>query len=129
MTKRSQSRRAWIKEYVVGAALANGPESMLNAFRDIIQTRFSLVLQLLILFITTMAGGAWAGYLMARRTGNIRAGLIVGFLSFLIYLVLLPIISLLGWIPLEVPTAFIGFLVGGALGSRYSKTNLLVGKF
>lgn len=120
MDKEVQPRNVSLRDYAAGVAVANAPAWMLNTYRDIIKTQLSLIFQLLIIGLTTLAGGALAGYLIARKTGQIyqKAGVTTGLLSYVTYVVLSIILGFRG-MPYEDAVTITGFVVGAALGAKY----------
>ena len=120
-----------LKEYAAGALLANAPIWLLSA---VLPHRwfenYSIFLALLVYFIT-MSGGVWAGYLIARKTGQgyLRAGIPTGLFSYSLYALFMIITGVRGGILEDVPP-LLGFVLGGVAGVRYweiknSQTNTL----
>jgi hypothetical protein len=71
-------------------------------------------------YLIAMAGGASAGYLIARKTGQsyLKAGLPTGFFSYSLYAISMSLIGVKGGFIEDVPALF-GFFIGGAVGARY----------
>jgi len=120
MGKEVQPRSVSLRDYASGVAVANAPAWMHNTYRDIIATQLSLVFQLLILGLITLAGGALAGYLIARKTGQFykKTGMSIGLLSYITY-VALSFIQGFKAIQYEDAVTVTGFVVGAALGAKY----------
>lgn len=113
-------RRISVKEYAAGALLANAPIWILSALLPPEWSKQSVVLAALFNYLMAMAGGASAGYLIARKTGQsyLRAGLPTGFFSYSLYAVSMSLIGVKGGFIEDVPALF-GFFIGGAVGARY----------
>lgn len=129
--KPSPTKNISLREYAAGALLANAPIWLLSAvlphkwFEN-----YSIFLALLVYFIT-MSGGVWAGYLIARKTGQgyLRAGIPTGLFSYSLYALFMIITGVRGGILEDVPP-LLGFVLGGVAGVRYweiknSQTNTL----
>lgn len=110
---------AW-KEYAAGALLANAPIWILSALLPSEWSQQSVALVALFNYLTTMVGGASAGYLIARKTGQdyLKAGLPTGFFSYSLYAISMSLIGVRGGFIEDVPALF-GFFIGGAVGARY----------
>lgn len=122
MGKEVQPRSVSLRDYAAAVAVANAPVWMLNTYRDMIATQVSLLFQLLILGLTTLAGGALAGFLIARKTGQTyqKAGVTTGALSYITYAALS---FILGFGKLQIQfedyVVIPGFVVGAAIGAKY----------
>ena len=113
-------KRIALKDYAAGALLANAPVWILSALLPSEWSQQSVVLAALFNYLTAMAGGASAGYLIARKTGQsyLKAGLQTGFFSYSLYAVSMSLIGVKGGFIEDVPALF-GFFIGGAVGARY----------
>ena len=113
-------KRISIKEYAAGALLANAPIWLLSAFLPDRWFEESPIFLALLIYFITMAGGTWAGYLISRKTGQgyLKAGLPTGLFSYSLYALFMTITGVRGGIIEDIPP-LIGFVVGGATGSRY----------
>ena len=129
--KPSPTKSISLREYAAGALLANAPIWLLSA---VLPHRwfenYSIFLALLVYFIT-MSGGVWAGYLIARKTGQgyLRAGIPTGLFSYSLYALFMIITGVRGGILEDLPP-LMGFVLGGVAGVRYweiknSQTNTL----
>ncbi len=109
-----------IKDYAAGALLANAPMWIISSVLPSEWSRQSVVLVGLLNYLIAMAGGASAGYLIARKTGQsyLKAGLPTGFFSYSLYAVSMSLIGVKGGFIEDVPALF-GFFIGGAVGARY----------
>ena len=113
-------RQITLKEYAAGALLANAPIWILSAILPAEWSQQFVIRAGLINYIITMAGGASAGYLIARKTGQnyIRAGLPTGFFSYSLYAIFMSITGVKGGFIEDVPALF-GFFIGAAVGARF----------
>lgn len=113
-------RQIAIKEYAAGALLANAPIWILSAILPPDWSQQFVIRAGLMNYIITMAGGASAGYLIARKTGQnyIRAGLPTGFFSYSLYAIFMSIIGVKGGFIEDVPALF-GFFIGAAVGAKF----------
>lgn len=113
-------KRIALKEYAAGAFLANAPIWILSAVLPPKWSGESIIKVALTTYIITMAGGAWAGYLIARKTGQsyIKAGLPTGLFSYSLYALFMTLTGVKGGFIEDVPPIF-GFFIGGAVGARF----------
>lgn len=118
--KPSPTKNISLREYAAGALLANAPIWLLSAvlphkwFEN-----YSIFLSLLVYFIT-MSGGVWAGYLIARKTGQgyLRSGIPTGLFSYSLYALFMIITGVRGGVLEDLPP-LLGFVLGGVAGVRY----------
>lgn len=107
-------------DYLAGVAIANSPVWFFVAIRDIVfagESDFSLWL---IAFGTASLGGALAGYLVARRTGQNyqSSGLTVGLLAYVAYATLSFLVRF-RTVYLEDVAVIFGFAIGSTIGAQY----------
>lgn len=123
MSDEKKVREVKLTEYAAGVGIANGPAWLYNSYRDVLLAQFPFLIYLLILGIILMISSVIAGYLIARKTGEIyqRAGITTGLLSFICYFLII-ILSGFGVMPLELPIALTCFVVGSGFGAKYLKT-------
>jgi hypothetical protein len=120
MTEEPVERNVTWQEYAAGVAVSNAPAWLLNSYRDILGGQLPHILFLLVLGASEILGGAVAGYLVARRTGQVyqKAGITTGLLSFILYFVLSRLIGF-EMMPLELTVTLTAFVAGSAVGALY----------
>jgi hypothetical protein len=105
-----------LKTYLAGAALANAPILILN-YLLLSSMHLSSVLSSILSYGVCFATSVIAGYLVAGNlSGNpIKAGMVTGVLSYIIYATLVAVL-----LPVDTwdLVAFLGFLMGGCVGSK-----------
>ena len=121
METNNSSLIATLKLYFTGIIVANSPVWVFNTYRDIIINNFSITHLLLILCLSTLMGGALAGFLIARRTRqgyHIAVGVTTGGFSYLFYTALSVALKIVA-VPYEDLVIIIGFVVGGSIGAMF----------
>jgi len=111
--------RETLKDYVAGAILANAPMWILTYALLKFELRKSPFTSAIILNLSTMACGALAGSLVARKTGldARRVGIVVGVLSYIFFALFLTLIGFRGEM-IEETSSLTGFFIGSAIGSK-----------
>jgi len=118
-----------LREYFSGALLANVLIFLLSAFGPITFFGESIIQVALATYVLTMVGGAWAGFLVARKTGQnyVKVGFPIGLISYCFYGIFITLMGVKGGFIEDFAPLF-GFLVGGAMGARYWEIRVLNAK-
>lgn len=105
-----------LKTCLAGAILANAPLLILN-YLLLSSISLSDILSSLLVYGVCLTTSTIAGYLVARRlSGNhLKAGAITGFLSYIIYAIIVT-----SFLPTDTwdLAPVLGFLMGGCIGSK-----------
>lgn len=107
-----------LKDYLAGALVANAPMWVLIIAVMLWGTRESSVSQATTLWLGTMACGALAGRLVARKIGSAnKVGMLTGLFSYIIFAIFLGLVGFRGEM-IEETSCFTGFMIGSLLGAR-----------
>jgi len=109
-----------LKHYISGAFVANAFLWVLYSFLPQKYFEKHAIVQALVYYLFAMVGGAFAGYLISRKTGQgyKKSGIPTGLFSYALYAIVMGIFGIEGS-PLTDTPSFVGFILGSVFGARF----------
>ena len=108
-----------LMQFIYGALIGSGPMWIILYLLLSMNLRTDLKVSAFILFISTIFSGALAGFLVSRNTDleNQSVAVVTGLMCYIFLILIFTVFSFTGDF-IEETSAFIGYLIGAALGTK-----------